>query len=272
MLYFFPFMPFTLSHPAASVPFVRRGLILSALIIGSMAPDFPYFLMLNQDADFGHTLPGLIIFCVPAGFLLLWVYQRVLKLPLLSLLPERHQQRLEPVIGDFRFLPMGRFGLILLSLFIGAFTHILWDSFTHSDGLMVQNIAILNMTLLTLGTYQLSLYKVLQHGSTLIGGGLLLYWYWRWYRTAPVEPIDPLLMISTRKKVVLILGMLSISILMGGLLSFLRYSHLSNFEVLERFIVRAVIAGMSIFLLEMLIYGLYWHWQHKGDVRNIPHA
>jgi hypothetical protein len=268
MLYFFPFMPFTLSHPAASVPFVRRGLILSALIIGSMAPDFPYFLMLNQDADFGHTLPGLIIFCVPAGFLLLWVYQRVLKLPLLSLLPERHQQRLEPVIGDFRFLPMGRFGLILLSLFIGAFTHILWDSFTHSDGLMVQNIAILNMTLLTLGTYQLSLYKVLQHGSTLIGGGLLLYWYWRWYRTAPVEPLDPLLMISTRKKVVLILGMLSISILMGGLLSFLRYSHLSNFEVLERFIVRAVIAGMSIFLLEMLIYGLYWHWQHKGDVRN----
>ena len=36
-------MPFTGSHPAAVLPFLRSGLPPSALVIGSMAPDFPYY-------------------------------------------------------------------------------------------------------------------------------------------------------------------------------------------------------------------------------------
>ncbi|MSQ59664.1 MAG: DUF4184 family protein [Betaproteobacteria bacterium] len=40
-------MPFTIAHPAAALPLLRplRGFgVLSALVIGSMTPDFPYFL------------------------------------------------------------------------------------------------------------------------------------------------------------------------------------------------------------------------------------
>ncbi len=36
-------MPWTVSHPAAAAPFARWGLVLSALVVGSMAPDFVYF-------------------------------------------------------------------------------------------------------------------------------------------------------------------------------------------------------------------------------------
>jgi hypothetical protein len=37
-------VPFTASHAAAVLPFLRSPLPASALVIGSMAPDFPYYL------------------------------------------------------------------------------------------------------------------------------------------------------------------------------------------------------------------------------------
>ena len=36
-------MPFTLAHPAAILPITRGRLIPSALVMGSMAPDVPYY-------------------------------------------------------------------------------------------------------------------------------------------------------------------------------------------------------------------------------------
>src|SRR5215467_12574272 len=40
-------VPFTFSHPAAVLPLARRGLVFSALVVGSMAPDFPYFVQMS---------------------------------------------------------------------------------------------------------------------------------------------------------------------------------------------------------------------------------
>src|SRR5215207_10039344 len=40
-------MPFTPSHMAAALPFVRTPLIPSAIAIGTMAPDVPYFVPLG---------------------------------------------------------------------------------------------------------------------------------------------------------------------------------------------------------------------------------
>ncbi len=64
-------MPFTLAHPAAAAPLRRFGLVLSALVVGSMAPDFPYFLPGLPQDKFGHTLAGVFWFCVPAGLAVL---------------------------------------------------------------------------------------------------------------------------------------------------------------------------------------------------------
>jgi len=63
-------MPFTLCHPALVVPLhrcVRRWTSLSALVIGSMAPDFVYFLPAGVDGVFSHSVPGLFLYCVPAA-------------------------------------------------------------------------------------------------------------------------------------------------------------------------------------------------------------
>src|SRR5581483_12465816 len=50
-------VPFTLAHPAAVLPLRRRGLVFSALVVGSMAPDFEYFFGLKRPIS--HTMPGI---------------------------------------------------------------------------------------------------------------------------------------------------------------------------------------------------------------------
>lgn len=163
-------MPFTFSHPAAAVPFARCGLPLSALVVGSCAPDFPYFLQLSTASRFGHSLIGVFVFCVPASLVALWLWHRVLDLPLHALLPPRYR-RIAPV--DFRFAPPRRFLLIVCAIIVGALTHIVWDSFTHANGFTVKHWAWLQMPVAdSRGT--LRLYKVLQHTSSLFGALILM--------------------------------------------------------------------------------------------------
>jgi len=128
-------MPFTLSHPAMVVPLRGYGLVLSALVIGSMTPDFPYFIGLSTRCQFGHTLLGLVGFDLPVGLGALWLFHRWLKLPGLSLLPFSHQRKLLRLAQQsFTFRAWSPFIRIVLSLLIGALSHVIWDAFTHRHG------------------------------------------------------------------------------------------------------------------------------------------
>src|SRR5689334_8296501 len=135
-------MPNPIAHPAAAIPFARVGLVFSALVVGSIAPDFGYFFELPE-GYFMYTVPGLILFDVPIGLVLLWLFHTLLKWPLLSLLPISLQGRLFKYAQGFSFGPFKRFLLILLSLLIGSLTHVVWDSFTHDYGWMVEHFSIL---------------------------------------------------------------------------------------------------------------------------------
>jgi Domain of unknown function (DUF4184) len=83
-------MPFTLSHPAAAVvfwPLVRRKqLPLSALAIGSMLPDFEFFIHLRPIDLWGHSLIGFVTFCLPVGLLALAAWEFLARDAVLHLL------------------------------------------------------------------------------------------------------------------------------------------------------------------------------------------
>ena len=163
-------MPLTLSHPAAIVPFARQRLVLSALVVGSLSPDFPYFINLVPRGEFGHTPAGVFLLCLPLGLLALWIFQRLMKWPLLSLLPQGWQERLARPARDFTFRPMSRQLLIVSSLLIGAATHLCWDGFTHRDGWAVNWLPSLTHPAMGLGSRSIPVYQLLQHSSTVIGG------------------------------------------------------------------------------------------------------
>lgn len=173
-------MPFTLAHPAAAVPLQRFGLPLSALIVGSLMPDLPYFLFQTTSRQFAHSLAGIFIFCVPVGLLVLVVFHRLLKEPTLQLLPLEHRRKLQSVSGPFDFWPLPRLFTICLALLAGALTHVVWDSFTHADGWAVRH-----EILFTVRIYTLPIHRILQHGGTIFGLVFLDWFYWRWWRSAP---------------------------------------------------------------------------------------
>lgn len=262
-------MPFTLSHPAAAVPFTKKGFVFSALVIGSMAPDFELFLPgLIQDR-FAHSVPGIFLFCLPASCVVFCLFHLVLKEPLLSLLPDSHQKRLQPIVNCFTFGTPKRWALIFLSFFIGILTHIVWDSFTHETGWFVEYFPAMRNPVFHIGPSAIPLFFFLQYSSTIIGLGLLYYWYDRWYQqTTPEKGFSPM-HFSQKSRGFILLAILGGAILTAGVFSFDILSDevfplsLREIAYVFRNIVFVVFATMVI---EIGIYCLVWLIIHHQKV------
>lgn len=178
-------MPFTPAHAAAALPFLRSRLVPSALLIGTFAPDFEYFLRFSPSSGFGHTWIGIFVLSLPLALAVLYVYQVTVRSFLLALMPESFQSRLKESSRPFLFFPQSRFGWILLSLSLGIATHVVWDNFTHPNSWLALHWPLLRRTvrLPLIGVLPSS--KLLQQISTLAGLGILMAWLLRWYRTTP---------------------------------------------------------------------------------------
>ncbi len=252
-------MPFTFAHPAAAVPLARRGLVLSALVVGSMAPDFVHFLTLSARSNFGHTLPGIFLFCIPTGLAVLWLFHAFVKRSALALFPASHRARLMPLVDGFRFGPMRQFVFIILSLIIGAFTHVAWDSLTHSHGWLVRRWDILTALIITAACGPVSIFKILQHGSTLIGMALLVWWYARWLRRAPKQSVEPSMSLSGTSKLLIMFAMVSSTGLLAGIYGYLsQFTYPGRFS-LRMFASRGAVAGVSVLFTELVVFGAFWH-------------
>ena len=175
-------MPFTVSHAAAALPFRRARLVTSALVVGTMAPDFEYFLALRAHDKFGHRFPGVLVMTLPVALLVLWIFHTFVKVPAARLLPQRLESRMACYLGKFRFGGFGRFLLIVFSTVVGIATHILWDMFTHAGTYPYAHWSLLRqwVDVPVLGT--MPVVKVFQHGSTILGLVILSVWLFRWYR------------------------------------------------------------------------------------------
>jgi hypothetical protein len=246
-------LPFTLAHPAAILP-LRRYLVLSALVVGSLAPDFRYFLNLAPRGHIGHSLKGIFIFCLPVGLAVLWIFQRIMKLPLISLAPRSHQQRLAKLAKPFRWGGAGRFALILASLLLGAISHLAWDAFTHDNGLVVRNVPDMRVPLEEFGTHR-PLYNVLQHGSSLLGLAILVFWYWRWFKRTPPQPVPLYLQMNARTKGWVAGSILVLSSCVAAIYAFFYSYHL---ESLGLFVGAFVVTFMSLIYIATLGFSLWW--------------
>lgn len=167
-------MPFTLAHPAAVVPLRRWG-VLSALVIGSMTPDAVYFLPLRVSQPASHSLAGVFWFCLPVGLLAYAVFHLLVKVPVVALLPQAVQRRVPAVYPGF---PDASPVVVVLSLIAGALTHVGWDAFTHAESLPIAFLPSLRTHLFTVSDFEVAVWKVLQHASTVVGLTLLARWTW----------------------------------------------------------------------------------------------
>lgn len=179
-------MPFTFSHPAIILPLTylpRRWFSLTGLIIGSLTPDFEYFIRMTPYSLYSHTLSGLFWFDIPLGLLLCFIFHNLVRDSLCSNLPTELASRLT-IFKQFdwnQYLKTHGF-VVIVSILIGAFSHLFWDSFTHGYGYFVEKIPFLSHTFSVFGK-QIAIFKILQHSSTLTGGLVIMFAFW----TLPVD-------------------------------------------------------------------------------------
>ncbi|MFI9489320.1 DUF4184 family protein [Promicromonospora sp. NPDC052451] len=206
-------MPFTLSHPAAVLPLLRRPFSAVALMAGAVAPDLPYFARRTPipvtaqswyepylNATTSHGLVGALTVSLPYAVALCGLYW-VARRPVRALLVDGAAVA-DPTaetrgagsradggggatvgtprgVGAMRRRRFGavarRAGWVLLSLLIGVATHLLWDSFTHSDGYVVQHVPALTEPVAAGLTWA----RALQHVSTVVGLVLVAVYLWR---------------------------------------------------------------------------------------------
>jgi membrane-bound metal-dependent hydrolase YbcI (DUF457 family) len=169
-------VPFTIAHSVTARPIARLSggrLVLPALAVGAMAPDFEYLAHLSATRTIGHTLPGVFLLCLPTALVALLLWYRFLG-PVLA-------QLLRPgtgglTVGWGEASPFGspaRFGLVCLSIVIGSFSHIAWDAFTHEGGAVVTLWSGFSHRV---GPGPLPVYKWLQYGCSVFGMVLLGVW------------------------------------------------------------------------------------------------
>lgn len=184
-------MPFTFAHPAAAVPLARplgKYGVLSALVIGSMTPDIAFLLPIGVSRAQSHSLAGLLWCDLPLGWACYLVFHLLMKQPMIHLLPPHAFARLRGFATSEWVLRRRTLLPVLLSVLVGAFTHLLWDSFTHRGSWGVRNFAWLRVHLFTGGGFWFYLYTALQWISSVIGMGLLAWWSLRWVRATPLPP------------------------------------------------------------------------------------
>lgn len=171
-------MPFTFSHPAIVLPLTflpRQWISLTGLVIGSLTPDFEYFLRMRIMSNYSHTIDGLFWFDLPLGLLLSFIFHNIVRDSLFDNLPSILKSRFS-VFKKFEWnAHFKRNWLVVsISILIGAASHIFWDSFTHEHGYFVQTIPALQNSLDFLGR-QIPILKILQHSSTLLGVLVIAY-------------------------------------------------------------------------------------------------
>ncbi len=169
-------MPFTFAHPAAVLPLRRfRFLQTVPLIIGSLAPDIPYFFpwWLKRLLPDTHTLYGSFTTCLPLGMALL-ILTLALREPLTVLLGARLRWICLRSIDRFTERPL-HWPIALLSILLGAWTHIAWDSITHQGGWTVARVAALSAPVSIFG-WQTETSHLLQYVSSVFGLVVLGFW------------------------------------------------------------------------------------------------
>ncbi|WP_017415270.1 DUF4184 family protein [Clostridium tunisiense] len=162
-------MPFTLSHPAAVIFSQNKLLNLGGLILGSMAPDFIYFILFSPSSNTGHTLWGFLFLNLPLCFLLNFLFYNYIQDILFLTLPgsmSKYYVYLKNRKNKINSIKS--FVVFTYSCIIGMLTHVFWDGFTHSSGFFVNHITFLRNKI-ALFHYKVPIYKLLQHGSSVIG-------------------------------------------------------------------------------------------------------
>ncbi len=167
-------MPFTLAHPAILLPLDKsKNFSLTALIAGSMVPDFEFFFQMREVENIGHHWYGIPLFDLPVAVLSCYAFHNLLKHLLVINLPASYRNKFIATLSfNWNTYASVNKLKVFLSLLVGVLSHITWDAFTHSDGFFVVLMPVLSDQI-TIAGNQVPVYFLLQIFSSIVGMGVV---------------------------------------------------------------------------------------------------
>lgn len=258
-------MPFTFAHPAAAVPLLRplgRYGSLSALVIGSIAPDLAFIVALDLAREQTHGLAALFLFCLPAGASVYLLFHALLKAPLLALLPDPLAARLPGSDAA-----PARWSAVLVSLLCGAVSHLIWDAFTHPGTPVTNALPILQTELANIGGYRVLVFKVLQHASSVLGLVLLALWSIAWLRRTPEVRTPRQSTLSPDQRIGALLALGAIPALAGLYAGWRRSPAIVDLLDLQAFATGFIFTALPAGAIVVGVYSMLWQAKKMIDSR-----
>jgi hypothetical protein len=243
-------MPATFAHPAAVLPlrfFGRRWFNFSALVIGSMTPDFAYFVRRFDVATYAHSFSGTIAFCLPVGLIAFALF-RPLRAPLCYLLPEPHRSALAPLAAGRLALKARTFFVLCASLLLGAWTHTIADSFTHKTGWIVQRVPAMQKTLFKIGAADFPVHQLLQHAGSTIGTAALIGTYIVWLRRQRRRALKQHDALDDRTRLLIVLGGVALALAIALPLGWQATTAFAGYTKLRASAFQAAIYAVQVFV------------------------
>lgn len=255
-------MPWTFAHPAAILPLrslCPRWLSFPGLILGAMAPDMSYYVgMHGKWRAFCHTPEGVLTACLPVCLLLLALLLRFAR-PLTALLTEPHRSLVRAQLQPSPHPAWRALAVAVLSVLIGAATHLAWDLFTHEGRWGAELLPELEEPGLDAADRQFHLTHLLQHLSTAAGVAALAVVYRRTLRARPQPAPAP----HDAQRRRLLLACLAAALAVGAASAYaLTPTTLPAYT--SHLVVRTVVWSTSCFTTLFVAASLAW-WRRLGD-------
>ena len=132
-----------------------------------MVPDLEY--IINGTRTFSHTYQAICWFHLPLALIVAFLFHNIVRDKLISRLPAFMYSRFTRFEG---FNWNGYFkknkGIVIVSIILGAVTHLFWDGFTNHSGYFVEKFPVLQEIVYTVGT-SMPLHELVWNVSTLAG-------------------------------------------------------------------------------------------------------
>ncbi|MGH1363959.1 MAG: DUF4184 family protein [Calditrichia bacterium] len=253
-------MPFTFAHPAVIFPFYKRWRIfnsLSALTIGSMAPDMSYFLPFHISRHATHSPGALLWFCLPVGLAVYIVFHVFLKRPIWFLLPSSLRIPLQDVALRNRTWHLKEILHISIAILVGAITHIGWDLFTHRSIVTGTYLPLLNEPVFSMFGRPFRVHNILQHVSTVFGFFVIGFVAKQYLSSRISTGNEPLKWANSLRRR-LRQGLLFVSGGTGVFFGLGALAHPSAFRSFTYFVRYFVISGINAAIVCLLLMGITW--------------
>ncbi|MBS1633420.1 MAG: DUF4184 family protein [Bacteroidetes bacterium] len=172
-------MPFTFSHPGAVLPLnflPKKYFSMTALVIGSMAPDFEYFFRMRAQSYYSHRWSGMFWFDLPLVIVLAFVFHGIVRNTLIDHLPGILARRFQ-IFKSFSWKQHFKkyYFVVIVSAVIGTSSHILWDAFAHERGIFETDIGSLKEFYAISFRHRFATYNLLQLVSSVAGILIVLF-------------------------------------------------------------------------------------------------